>query len=387
MLCRNPHWLPIGAALLIAACSSGPTDPPPPSTNIIVQISVSPDSSTISKGETLQFTANGRDRHGNVVANIAASWRSDDPAVATVDSSGRVTGVTIGATTIEARAGAATGHARITVITAGACNPGERPTANCPDDMSGPQFHLVYMIPKDGTDRQLDTSGAIENSWRSGERWFVAKTGRRKHVDTYQGRVDVTFVRLEKTEAQVSFSPFDAIREGLRNAGFDVSRPQQRKFRVYYDARAEATCGAADFGGSVGIIFLRVCDSDKLASSSTAPPGFLEFAGEHEDAHTLGAVHPGAPHYEAVCSNGGHVNDSPNDLMWCGPDPWTPSMVDIGGDDYFDPDKDKIPAGVTNIADSPFLVAASALEVAVARSLTPAEPGAFPALNEHLVTE
>jgi hypothetical protein len=36
-----------------------------------------------------------------------------------------------------------------------------RSTVDRPDDISGSQVHVVYAIPSDGTDRELDTNGVI----------------------------------------------------------------------------------------------------------------------------------------------------------------------------------------------------------------------------------
>jgi plastocyanin len=51
----------------------------------------------------VQLSATARDQHGNPMPGVAAvTWRSADPARATVSADGRVTGVSAGATTVTA---------------------------------------------------------------------------------------------------------------------------------------------------------------------------------------------------------------------------------------------------------------------------------------------
>jgi hypothetical protein len=47
--------------------------------------------------------------------------------------------------------------------------------------------------------------------------------------------------------------------------------------------------------------------------------------------HAMGAVPACAPNFTLA----GHSSDSPTDLMYAGPQPWQPSVLDPGHDDYF----------------------------------------------------
>ena len=80
-----------------------------------------------------------------------------------------------------------------------------RATVDRPDDIAGLQVHMLYALPSDGVDRAFDTDGSIENSADAFQRWISAQTGgRRLRIDTYQGAVDVTFVRLPHTDAEIA---------------------------------------------------------------------------------------------------------------------------------------------------------------------------------------
>jgi hypothetical protein len=112
---------------------------------------------------------------------------------------------------------------------------------------------------------------------------------------------------------------------------------------VYYGGTSNYACASAAFPpnvvGTVGALFLKgaipgyiPCNANSLASAGTAPPGYWEYSWVHEMMHVLGLVASCAPHHTLD----GHVNDTPIDLMYAGPEPWVPSTLDVNHDDYFD---------------------------------------------------
>src|SRR5664279_1711946 len=63
-----------------------------------------------------------------------------------------------------------------------------RSTVDRPDDIGGPQIHVVYVVPSDGTDRALDTNGTLAASTTNWETWLRGQTGGLGlRLDTYQG--------------------------------------------------------------------------------------------------------------------------------------------------------------------------------------------------------
>ncbi len=82
----------------------------------VATVEVSPSAETIALGSTLQLAAEGFDENGDAVENVQFSWESSGVAIATVDASGLVTGVAVGAATITASAGSGQGTAEITVM-------------------------------------------------------------------------------------------------------------------------------------------------------------------------------------------------------------------------------------------------------------------------------
>jgi len=84
----------------------------------VASVTVSPTSGSIPVGDTLHLTATTRDSAGTILTGRTITWSSDSSQVATVNSTGRVTGVAAGSTTIRATSEGKTGTAAITVTAA-----------------------------------------------------------------------------------------------------------------------------------------------------------------------------------------------------------------------------------------------------------------------------
>ena len=257
-----------------------------------------------------------------------------------------------------------------------------RSTADRLDEVRGPQIHVVYALPADGQDRGLDESGALEGSVASFQTWLAAETGGPNlQFDTYQGSLDVSFVRLKATDAAVaSRGAFvrEAVEEELRSAGFDRT---SRIYAVYYDGSSTFACGGAfwppQLTGTAVVMYLRgrpgsaVCESNPFAAA-TSPPGYWEYSMAHDLLHGLGLVATCAPHHY----QSGHVSDFANDLMWAGSQPWQfPAHLDIGRDDYYGHGR----SDCADLARSPYLTSnplpPPVLAVTLFRAGTRAQPG------------
>jgi len=115
---RVPPWLLV--LLVPIACggdgnSTPLVTPEPPAAPVVAQVQVTPANATIVPGGTVTLNGQPVTATGAAV-NATISWSSSAPTVATVDGSGRVTGVATGQATITATAGAGSGRATITVL-------------------------------------------------------------------------------------------------------------------------------------------------------------------------------------------------------------------------------------------------------------------------------
>lgn len=68
----------------------------------VASVALSPGSVSLTVGQTAALTATAHDANGNVLQGRGVSWSSGNPSVATVSSSGMVTGVGVGSTGITA---------------------------------------------------------------------------------------------------------------------------------------------------------------------------------------------------------------------------------------------------------------------------------------------
>ena len=80
-------------------------------------VAVTPDTALMTAlGQEIPLAADVFDQIGRPLPDAAVSWRSGDPAVATVDSAGTVTAAGNGTASVTATAGEATGESRLTVM-------------------------------------------------------------------------------------------------------------------------------------------------------------------------------------------------------------------------------------------------------------------------------
>jgi hypothetical protein len=228
-----------------------------------------------------------------------------------------------------------------------------------PDDSSYYQTHLVYVLPSDQVDEQFDINGSIATSVAAAQKWLSLKSdGQSLRFDTHRGALDISYVRLKKTDAQMiqeaeqQFGSAAFLREIIENElharGFN---DDGTLYVAYYGGSSPHACGGASHPpdgpqGNVVALYLWgapagaiPCHNNSFAVNEDSP-GYWEFALVHEVFHALGAVpnpaSPSVPDHCAPHSTGsGHVSDSPSDLMYAGSQPWVPSLLDIGNDDYF----------------------------------------------------
>lgn len=199
------------------------------------------------------------------------------------------------------------------------------------DDIEGEQVHVMYVTTEDGQDRRLDLDGTIEEAMEAAQDWFRNESeGDEICFDTYEGRLDVTFVRIPKTSDEINLG--GDINNGIRESRAELNH---KKYIVVYDGEINS-----NDSGSAGPTYGRVY----LTNIKDAPWWKI---GVHEMFHTLGAVSENAPNH---CDNG-HVCDSKNDIM--STRLTESSKLDVGGDDYYN--KKGLDKNVSNLHEKPHL--------------------------------
>jgi len=82
----------------------------------VASVTVTPATTNMSDGQTVQLTATAKDANGNPLTGRAMAWSSNNTSVATVSGSGLVTAVGAGSATITATSEGQSGTAAITVV-------------------------------------------------------------------------------------------------------------------------------------------------------------------------------------------------------------------------------------------------------------------------------
>ena len=231
----------------------------------------------------------------------------------------------------------------------------QRSEVDRPDDSTRPQFRVLYVVPKDRKDEGHDKSGKICKSIQAVGKWMQKQSGGPSfRFDTYRGRLDVGFVRLQKTDAEIVGS--DGGR-GLKDSSvFQAQRilnelPNKKNtiYIVYYGGGSKYGCGSAPSPGRIAGIYLDGAPGGAQCRSwvwgDANRPQRIEFTVAHEIVHSLGFAYPSCPNYHDL----GHVYDEGHrtperDLMYVpkkSTDRWKDShhphglILDIGRDDYF----------------------------------------------------
>jgi len=256
--------------------------------------------------------------------------------------------------------------------------PEKRSTKDLPDDSKGKQFHILYVVPKDGEDKQLDTDGRLAGSVSAFQNWLCNQTkGKYFRLDTYQGKLDITFVRLPQTAKEISaaadlqfmkkyFSDsslfdqpqFAEIAVHLYLLGF--KNPNKTYATFYEGSGPKGACGQSGLQSKFSVVYLDAnteegasCGFEKL-TADYLKPAFGDFIIGHELIHSQGNVPTCSPHQA-----GKHVVDDPADIMFSpNDDPqsrpriWHPyPVLDANHDDYYGANIPKCP----DLKNSPFL--------------------------------
>ena len=246
-----------------------------------------------------------------------------------------------------------------------------------PDDYPGfYQVHVLYVVPKDflSTTRYLD--GSIDESMRLVNEWFASqKDGQFFVFDTYQGKLDITYIPLSVTEDEIleytkeKYGKYNSEISGLVNLSVAMedfiyqldewSFASRKVYVAYFEISKSHVCGngRSGYGYLVATLFpsaysLRdqIDCSEFSDQSLDGIRGVWENIIAHEIIHVLGV-----PGYSSCPKHpdgdGAHILDpeTPDDIMGSGMYSENP-VLDPNHDDYYMIDKTCF-----DLADSPYL--------------------------------
>lgn len=205
----------------------------------------------------------------------------------------------------------------------------------------------MYVLPADGFDQSFDTNGTIAGAVEWARSWFSGQTGgRRIRFDTFQGVLDVTFLRTSRSDADY-VSMGNRIRDGVAAdvaaAGF--TNPT-KIYSVFFGGgsprHGSIPCAQGASPGNMSALYLACLFERSDIQPLIAVHGLSKILGMgaiHESLHNLGAVPDCAPNKVDV----GHVSDDPRDIMVASfsrqldtyRDAGFVPLLDTGRDDYY----------------------------------------------------
>jgi hypothetical protein len=242
-----------------------------------------------------------------------------------------------------------------------------RSTTNRADDSSLDQIRVLYVLPSDAIDHQRDTNDQICNSVRGVATWFHAQTNVDLRFDTSNDRIDVGFVRLTKTDAQMrgtdpNNTSIDTgtafVRERIERELVAMNAIASNKlYAVFYEGSSVYACGGGAYPplikARVGAVYLqgmppgvtKPCGDSFPWGQASLVPSYIDYAILHELVHSMGIVPDSSPNEHAQ----GHVFDTTattpaRDLMYSPRNTSDPAwatnnssglLIDINGDDYW----------------------------------------------------
>jgi Divergent InlB B-repeat domain len=209
-----------------------------------------------------------------------------------------------------------------------------RASSDRPDDVGGPQVHLVYVVAADGTDRQLDVDGTVAAAFWDAQDWLASRTGGLSlRLDTHLGLPDVSFLRSGQTRAafvERNGTMFGRLSDELRTLGFVGPGSSKIYVAVYDDVVGNPShdVRCAGGGGGLAIVSLPSCPDFGRYS-------YRDLVIVHEIVHAMGQVSTSAPHSDG----GAHIAADRNDLMsaeaWVFDRDFQTILVDRDQDDYW----------------------------------------------------
>lgn len=182
-------------------------------------VATMPDS-TLLEGQAVTAAAVVKDASGAKVSGLAVAWQSSNPAVATVDASGRVAAVKAGLTTISAISGGSIGSIPVTVSRGSATSLQILPAS--PSVLVGATAQLVGQV----LDQNGLTMAAQEVTWTSSNPSVATVTaaGLLKGLGTGTTQITATAGSLSSTvQASVTAVPVAGVTLTPSSATLDVN--------------------------------------------------------------------------------------------------------------------------------------------------------------------
>jgi hypothetical protein len=164
-----------------------------------------------------------------------------------------------------------------------------------PDDLIGYQVRLIYVVPADVKDRNLDTNGTIRKWIDEVRKISRAQTGLTPRFDTYQNKFDIGFLNSKYTIAQLIGTSGTRNADDLLRKELPISEQDSLKgIGFIIDGRVSFSdyCGYASRPGKYFTAWLgESCWEDSDWYNNRPYITWMALSILHEWLHNLGVKH------------------------------------------------------------------------------------------------
>ena len=163
-----------------------------------------------------------------------------------------------------------------------------------PDDITGYQIHLVYVALKGSSDLKVDTSPKVGSWTKESNDWLQANVGHALIFDTYQGAIDVSFMRSRFTAAALCRDTCDALIKLEAEYQKQDASYNGTKTLVFIvnDKLSDKACGWSTIPGN--LVVLNDISSQRCNTRANLPKtglSWLPHTLAHELFHSYGIHH------------------------------------------------------------------------------------------------
>ena len=164
-----------------------------------------------------------------------------------------------------------------------------------PDDLAGYQIRLIYVVPSDVKDRNLDTNGTISKWIDEVRKISRVQTGLTPRFDTYQNKFDIGFLKSKYTIAQLIGTSGTRNADDLLRKELSISEQNSLKGNGFIiDGRVSFSdyCGYASSPGKYFTAWLgENCWEDTDWYNNRLYITWMARSILHEWLHNLGVKH------------------------------------------------------------------------------------------------
>lgn len=164
-----------------------------------------------------------------------------------------------------------------------------------PDDLTGYQIRLIYVVPADVKDRNLDTNGTIAKWIEEVRKVSRVQTGLTPRFDTFQNKFDVGFLKSKYTIAQLIGTSATRDADDLLRKELSISEQVNLKgigFIIDGNIRLTDYCGFAHMPGKYFTAWLvEDCWEDSDSYNTRPYITWIALTILHEWLHNLGVEH------------------------------------------------------------------------------------------------